>query len=195
MFKVSEQIDGNWVERDGPAVFLRETTCGGGERLRVNLPRDEAFLLFKLVKNLRPPFQLLYVLHTPRGEGEAGRYESPRLSRTQVQDFLTCFKAYLLADARYDLWVRSASTRDVLVWDRHNDLYAYGGLDDIAARLIQLSFREGSPPPIGPHKHYYRREFDRQAGEVLNSFSWDRTPLRPEDEQFVPPSRRNSSAN
>jgi hypothetical protein len=186
MFKVSEQIDGNWVERDCPAVFCREVTSGGGERLRVDLPRDKVFLLFKLVQSLRPSFQLLYVLHTPRGEGEAGRYQSPTVSLTQVQDFLTRFKAYLLADARYDLWVRSASTGDMLVWDRHNNLYAYGGLDDIAARLMQLGFREGSPPSIGPHAHYYRREFDPDAAEVLNWFSWDRTPLHPEDEQFVP---------
>ena len=52
----------------------------------------------------------------------------------------------------------------------HNNLYAYGGLDDIAARLMQLGFREGSPPSIGPHAHYYRREFDPDAAEVLNWF-------------------------
>ena len=122
MFKVLEQIDGNWGERDSPAVFCREATSDGGERLRVSLPREEAFLLFKLVEALRPPFQLLYVLHTPRGEGEAGRYQSPPLSRTQTQDFLRRFETFFLADARYDLWVRSASSDDVIVWDRHNDL-------------------------------------------------------------------------
>jgi hypothetical protein len=94
MFKVLEQIGGNWIERDGPAVFHREATSDGGERLKVSVPRDEAFLLFKLVERLRPPFQLLYVLHTPRGEDEAGRYQSPALSRMQVQDFLRRFEAY-----------------------------------------------------------------------------------------------------
>ena len=77
MFKVLEQIDGNWVERDSPAVFCREATSDGGKRLRVSLPREEPFLLFKLVEGLRPPFQLLYVLRTPRGEGEAGRLSEP----------------------------------------------------------------------------------------------------------------------
>lgn len=193
MFKVIEQIDGNWVERNSPAVFCREATSDGGKRLQVSLPREEAFLLFKLVEGLRPPFQLFYVLHTPRGEGEAGRYQSPTLSRTQTQDFLRRFEAYFLADARYDLWVRSASSGDVIVWDRHNDLYVYGGLDDIAERLMQLGFQEGLPPSIGTHQHHYRGEFDREAAEVLNSFNWHRTPLRPEDQQFVPP-LRNSMA-
>ena len=59
MVKVLEQIDGNWVERDSPPVFCREATGDGGKRLRITLPRDEAFLLFKLVEGLRPPFQLL----------------------------------------------------------------------------------------------------------------------------------------
>ena len=184
MFKVLELIDGNWVDRDGPAVFCKEATTDGRERLRVSLPRDKAFLLFELVKSFRPPIQLLYILHTPRREGEAGRYQSPELSRTQVQNFLMRFKPYLLADARYDLWVRSASTGDMIVWDRHNDLYVYGGLDDTAARLMELGYLEGSPPAIGPHQHHYRREFDREAAEVLSSFTWDLTPLRPEDEQF-----------
>ena len=152
MVKVLEQVDGNWVERDSPAVFCREATGGGGKRLWVTLPRDEAFLLFKLVEGLRPPFQLLYVLHTPRGEGEAGRYQSPALSRTQTEDFLRRFEVYFVADARFDLWVRSASSGDVIVWDRHNDLYVYGGLDDIAERLMQLGFQEGSPHSIGPHQ-------------------------------------------
>ena len=50
MVKVLEQVDGNWVERDSPAVFCREATGDGGKRLRITLPRDEAFLLFKLVE-------------------------------------------------------------------------------------------------------------------------------------------------
>jgi hypothetical protein len=170
MFKVLEQIDGNLVERDSPAVFCREATSDGGKRLRVSLPREKPFLLFKLVEGLRPPFQLLYVLRTPRGEGEAGRYQSPPLSRTQTQDFLRRFEAFFLADARYDLWVRSASSGDVIDWDRHNDLYVYGGLVDIADRLMQLGFQEGLPPSIGPHQHHYRREFDCEAAEVLSSF-------------------------
>ena len=187
MIKVLEQVDGSWIERDSPAVFCREATGDGGKRLRVSLPREQSFLLFKLVEGLRPPFQLLYVLHAPRGEGKAGRYQSPALSRTQTQDFLKRFEKYLLADARYDLWVRSASSSDVIVWDRHNDLYVYGGLDDIAERLMQLGFQEGLLPSIGPHQHHYWREFDREAAEVLSSLNWHRTPLYPEDQQFVPP--------
>jgi hypothetical protein len=187
VFKVLEQIGGKWIERDGPAVFQRKATNDGRERLRVSIPRDEAFLLFKLVECLPPPLQLLYVLHTPRGEGEAGRYQSPRLSRKQVLDFLRRFEAYFLADARYDLWVRSALSGNLIVWDRHNDLYVYGGLDAISARLMQFGFREGTPPSIGPHQHHYQREFDREAAELLNSFNWSWTPLRPADQQFVPP--------
>jgi hypothetical protein len=114
-------------------------------------------------------------------------HQSPLLSRTQTQDFLRRFEAFFLADARYDLWVRSASSGGVIVWDRHNDLCVYGGLVDIADRLMQLGFQEGLPPSIGPHQHHYRREFDGEAAEVLSSFNWHRTPLRPEDQQFSPP--------
>jgi hypothetical protein len=52
---------------------------------------------------------------------------------------------------------------------------------------VDRDIGEGSPPSIGPHQHHYRREFDREAAEVLSSFTWYRTPLRPTDQQFVPP--------
>ena len=61
MVKVLEQVDGNWVERDSPAVFCREATGGGGKRLWVTLPRDEAFLLFKLVEGLVTSVKLVEI--------------------------------------------------------------------------------------------------------------------------------------
>lgn len=187
MLKISEQIDGRWVDRDSLPVFRREHTNGGGERIRVAVPRHKTSLLLQLIEILQEPFQLLYVLHTPRGEGETGRYQSPELSRAQVRAFLTRFEHYLLGDARHDLWVRSVATGAVVVWDRHNDFYAYGDLDAVDARLRQLGFDEGPLPPDGPHAHHYRAEFDRDAAEVLVAFAWYRTPLRPDDEQFHPP--------
>ena len=98
MFKILEQIGGNWIERDGATVFHREATNDGGGRLRVSVPRDEAFLLFKLVECLRPPFQPLY-----------------------------------------------------------------------AANAVGLS--RGFVALDGRHQHQYRREFDREAAEVLSSFN------------------------
>lgn len=185
LLKVSERADGLWVDRCSSAVFQREAVTGGRERLRVGVPYGGGRMIRDLISTLTPPLQMLYVLHTPRGEGDPGRYQSPRLSCPELAGFLSRFAAFLEADARFDLWVRSASSDDLVVWDRHNDVYVYGALDSLAERLRGLGFKEGAPPTLGVHAHHYRSQFDGDAAEVLKSFAWTQTALHPEDEQLV----------
>ena len=185
MLKISEWRAGRWVDRDSPAVFRRETTHTGVGRLRIGVPCEEAvFLILRLLDMLEPPVQFLYVLHTPRGEGEPGRYESPPLSAADAERFINRFDAFLSHDARHDLWLRSAATGDFLVWDRHNDVFVYGSLDAAQEKLRSLNYRPGKPPKLAEHQHHYRHQFDDDAAQLLAAFDWRRTPLRPEDAQF-----------
>ena len=183
MLKISVQDGEDWVDRDAPATFARQVMSTGGERIVAGVPHAAVFR--ELTKALEGPFQVLYVLHTPRGEGEPGRYQSPKISAADLAAFLTRFETYLVSDARHDLWVRSASSGDVLVWDRHNTIYGYGSLDSLAGRLRSLSFDEAVQPDLGDHMHHYRAEFDADAAEVLEAFDWLHTPLRQEDEQLL----------
>jgi len=185
MWKIEIEADGRWVERDGDHRFVRENNAGGS-RLRFTLPRSLPRLLHELSSCLLEPFQLLYVLHTSRGEGPKGRYQSPELSSAELDAFLTRYDNFLAGDGRHDLWLRSAPSDAVIVWDRHNDVFVYGA-SAIARRLAELGFEEGQLQPLGPHQHHYRAEFDGDARDVLTAFQWWRTGLRPEDEQFVPP--------
>jgi hypothetical protein len=136
-----------------------------------------------LAEVMTEPFSVLYVLHTPRGEGEPGRYQSEEISRTQLGRFLVRFERFLAGDARHDIWVRSVSSGDLVVWTRHNDIYAYGDLRQFMQRLQELGFNDQRPPKLGVHMHHYRQELDSEAAELLSVFDWYRTPLRAEDEQ------------
>lgn len=185
MWKIEIEADGGWVEHDGERRFRREIHTGGS-RLKLTLPIRLPSLVHKLSGCLLEPFQLLYVLHTPRGEGVQGRYQSPELSRADLDAFLTRYSSFLAGDARHDLWLRSALSGALIVWDRHNDVYVYGE-SPIAERLAALGFEEGQLEPLGPHKHHYRAEFDGEAREVLTAFRWTRTELLLEDEQYLPP--------
>jgi hypothetical protein len=127
------------------------------------------------------------VLHTSRGEGLEGRYQSPRLTQPDVDAFLTRYAGFLTGDARHDLWIRSTRSNSVIVWDRHNDVNVYDAPPSVVERLTALGFKEGDTDPLGIHTHHYRAEFDADAREILTAFAWTRTPLRPEDEQDTSP--------
>jgi hypothetical protein len=184
--KITLDVDG--VEAPPPTskVFERQRMASGAPRLLISVPHDMPDLFRDLAARLAGPLFVLYVLHTPRGEGSAGRYQSPPLDSAQVDEFLADFTSYLASDARHDTWVHSASDGRTLIWDRHDLMFAEGEpLDEIAARLEALGFQPGPVPRIGagPHIHHYRDEFDADAATLLARFDWTQSDLRPEDEQ------------
>ena len=177
MYRLGCLVNGEWTDHSHPPVFA------SNERIVAGVPRGDPSVFEQLLECLEPPYDLLYVLHTPRGEGQPGRYRSPPLSSPEVKDFLARFAPLLSADARFDLWAHSPSEHATLVWDRHNLLYGYGPVDKLSSKLLTLGFSVGSPEVPAPHQHHYRAELDGLAKQVLTAFDWSRSPLRPEDEQ------------
>jgi hypothetical protein len=137
----------------------------------------------RLARVLAPPYRLLYVLHTPRGEGAAGRYQSGDVDAAQLEAFLRRFAGYLAADARFDLWIHSMADGGTIVWDRHDQFFAYGTLDAFEAALGELGFGRADALVLPAHSHHYRASFDDEAQAVLAALEWSWSPLRPEDEQ------------
>jgi hypothetical protein len=186
MYKLGHEVDGEVVEHSHPPRFIRQIVApgdSGRSRLVIGVPGGDPAVFGALAAHLAEPLAVLYVLHTPRGEGEAGRYESETIDHAALRDFLDSHAAFLTGDGRFDLWVISAEDSALLVWDRHNLLHAYGPIEAFVATLRGLGFQEGELPPLGGHMHYYRPEFDESAKAVLSAFDWFRKPLRPEDEQ------------
>ena len=184
--KVTLSVDGAERRYTAPAVFQTQVMASGRQRILLAVPLAMPSLFNDLVALLPPPLYVMYVLHTPRGEGEPGRYQSTELPADEVHSFLARFGAYFAADARHDIWVYSPTAKRTIIWDRHNELFAEGEpLGDIVATLNALGFGGGAVDRIASydHIHHYRSEFDEDAAEVLRAFDWHRTPLRPEDEQ------------
>lgn len=182
MHKLSHVVGDGWEPYShGPvyAVLSRD----GSERLLAGVPGGDPSPFLGLVSSLEPPYLLLYVLHTPRGEGDAGRYQSPPVALMELHEFMGKFGRYLSSDARFDFWAHSPAEQATVVWDRHDQLVAYGPLDRFSAVLNALGFTHGDARVPSPHRHHYRREFDADAKALLDHFSWLFTPLLPEDEQ------------
>jgi hypothetical protein len=182
-YKLAVFRDGGWCEHFHPALFERHVPETGAARLHVGVPSGDPDVFRGLLQCLAPPYFLLYILHTPRGEAAAGRYQSPELAANEAQTFLTRYADFLRSDARFDIWAHSPASRGTVVWDRHNLIYAYGPLDSLETKLRGLGFAEGSPSIPSPHQHHYRAECDADAAALIAEWDWALSPLRPEDEQ------------
>lgn len=183
MHKIEWQSEGEWVPHSFAPVCEIESTSLQTERLVAGVPGGDATVVLKLVECLTPPLFVLYVLHTPRGEGNPGRYQSPSLEADTFQSFISRFSNFFAADSRFDLWVHSPSTNGTIVWDRHNLLYGYGPVECFRRTLGSLGFSDGRPNLPSPHSHHYRESFDPDGKAVLAAFPWQYSPLHPEDEQ------------
>jgi hypothetical protein len=140
-------------------------------------------LILNLAADLRAPFSILYVLHTPRGGSNYGRYESPALDRVLVTNFFQQFGEFIATDARHDVWLHSHPDDATLVWDRHDLIYAYGPLDAFEKVLEAIGFRLAEAVPIpSPHAHNYHEQWDSSERQLV-ALGWTASPLRPSDEQ------------
>lgn len=184
LMKLSSLMGDQWIRHVHAPVYHLETTPSGTPRLLATVPEGDSRIVSSLLDEMTEPLLMLYVLHTPRGEGDPGRYQSPELRREQVQSFLQEHWEFLASDARFDLWLHAPLSGETLVWDRHDLLYAYGNQDGFRSALEGLGFGEGIPEIPSPHSHHYHADLDRQAAQILESFEWRHSPLRPEDEQF-----------
>ncbi|WP_457422576.1 hypothetical protein [Roseateles sp. P5_E7] len=182
MHKLSHAVADGWQPHSHLPVYSLKPS-GQGTRILAGVPGGDPTPFERLVLCLEPPYRLLYVLHTPRGEAEAGRYQSAEVSPEQFHAFMARFGNYLSSDARFDVWAHSATEAATVVWDRHNQLFAYGPLDKFSAELDALGFSEGDAGISFAHQHHYRQEFDADAAALLEFFSWSHSPLREEDEQ------------
>jgi hypothetical protein len=178
MHKLSHQVDGEWLAFLPPAHYSVDAG-----RLTGHLHGGDPAAFEALAGCLAAPVMLLYVLHTPRGEAEAGRYQSPELDAGTLRAFIRKFGSFLQGDARFDIWVHSPGDGATVVWDRHDDFYAYGPIERFAAALDAMGYRQAPLVSPGAHMHHYRETCDKMARALIEEFDWVVSPLRPEDEQ------------
>jgi hypothetical protein len=164
--------------------FSEETTSGV-PRLAIGSTSPLPVFL-KLAAVLKPPFDVLYILHTSRCDNELGRYQSPPIDASTFEAFTTKFADFLSTDGRHDLWLHSRSPEGTVAWDRHNLIYAYGPLDRFADVLRAEGLIEGVVSLPTLHTHHYHACFDDDERGILQYVDWTRSPLWPGDIQYQP---------
>jgi len=145
---------------------------------------NQVEFLIRLLDAMPGPFWLLYVLVVNRGDSELGRYQSPEpQTKKNAEAFLKDFQPFLENDGRHNLWVASASSSEMLIYDRHNVIYAYGALSKWQLVLSETGLSE--VPLIrfpSPHSHHYHECMDDEERRMVGHWNWNYTPLKPSDE-------------
>src|SRR5438105_9503330 len=179
--KFASEQDGKWLPHDFGKVYAHEHTSTQ-PRLRIAASFDGTALLRELALALAAPFLLLYVLVVPRGQSEAGRYQSGELSRAELDALFERFGQFWDSDGRHNVWVRS-SDDGMLVYDRHNLIYAYGPLPLFESALRELGYTTAASLTLDfAHQHSYHQEYDDLDPELTIQFADNRSELRDGDE-------------
>lgn len=140
-------------------------------------------LILDLLKNFEPPYLILYVLTVSRTENKVGRYQCIKpLSFSEVNDFSKEYSQYFETDGRHHLWLGSASSNKLLVYDNHNVIYIYNDKDDAINTLKEKGFIERSITFPVPHEHKYNEENDKYEVKIINKHEWKWFPLQEQDE-------------
>ena len=163
-----------------PKVWQREKTTGP-ERLRIACADAPVDLLLALAGATgHVEGFLLYVVARPVHVAK-GRYQSPRLSLEKTSALLGRFRRFLESDGRHHVWIAFPPSPDLVVYDHHNLLFAYGALESYESVLRTRGYSTGSVRISVPHTHHFHSELSGEEDALLASLPWIRSPERPGD--------------
>jgi hypothetical protein len=172
----------DWVSHEYSKIYVVEPTTGA-PRLKIAASEFGTKVLGGLTEALDGPFSLLYLLVVPRGGSRDGRYQSPWMNRSELNDFLGRYSEFLEQDGRHHLWLFSHPEKATLVYDRHNVIYAYGPIARLEKILAKNGYAKSATLNFpAPHSHCYHAEFDDPERDIVGLPGWARSDLRDGDE-------------
>lgn len=128
-------------------------------------------------------FFVLYLLLLSHSGRPPGRYASPPFSSIyDLRGFLSSFADFFDSDGRHHVWVAAAESPDLLVYDQHNVIFAYGGIDRFDAALKREGYREKEFWFPSPHTHSFPPANASREEELLTRYAWHYSSLQPGDE-------------
>lgn len=151
------------------------------ERIIVAPKDNQIKLMLDFLRNFEPPYWCLYILVISRIENEPARYQSPYpLDINEISNFVTKFKNFLETDGRHHIWVGSATTKQLLVYDHHNVIYIYDDIEKSSQYLKKHFSMEPITFPV-PHTHMYNADNDKLEKDIMNYWEWQKSPLKEQD--------------
>lgn len=107
----------------------------------------------------------------------------------ELATFLDRFGPFLGSDRRHEFWIKAGEGPDLLVYDPHEIVFAYGDLDRFERALLAEGYVPGEVSIPVPHMHYYHAENDADTESLLASRLWTYFALTADDEGRAEESR------
>ena len=89
---------------------------------------------------------------------------------------------FLEGDGRHHLWISSPHTHDLLIYDQHDVIFAYGSIDRFEKVLDQRDFRREEFWFPSPHTHSFPPSNVNSEDELMQYFDWQFFALQDGDE-------------
>lgn len=174
---------GDPVTHDYGDVYFRQQ-CGEASRLVIGPSGVQVKLLDQLsLRFSGAKYYFLYVLLVSHSGRAPGRYQSPLIeTHEDLQLFIWTFQRFFENDGRHHLWIASPSSSDLLVYDQHNVIFAYGNLNAFEPVLKEQRFRQQEFWFPSPHFHGYDAANATAEDELMGYFDWRYFELQPGDE-------------
>ena len=161
--------------------FFEIQSIGEAERLAIAPAQGHVAIMLEALEWMQEPLGVLYFLLLSRRDNRPiGRYASDRPhSRSEVVRFLETYSDFFEGDGRHHLWVGGPTHRQLIVYDQHNLVYAYGDRAKWLVLLGRRGIREGKIELPVPHSHHFNAEFDEDEAAVLSYWGWRFSPAQP----------------
>jgi hypothetical protein len=174
---------GDPVVHDYGNVFFRQP-CGGGERLVIGPTGKQMKLLDELAATFPTQrYYVLYILLLSHAGRSPGRYQSPLInSHEALQLFVSTFQKFFEGDGRHHLWIASPDSSDLLVYDQHDVVFAYGNLNVFESILDKDDYEYKEFWFPSPHAHGYDPANVNAEDDLMSYFDWKYFELQPGDE-------------
>ena len=155
----------------------------GWYRLRIGPNRNHIQLLDRLSERWSTPdYYVLYVSLISHTGKKPGRYQSPILSKDDLDLFLHTHKDFLENYGGQHLWVGHPENNDLIIYDQHNIIFAYGDIAGYRDVLNAENFREGSFSIPCPHSHSYESSLMPYEDDLFAHFDWVWSELQDGDD-------------
>ncbi|MEM9347087.1 MAG: hypothetical protein AAGB26_10770 [Planctomycetota bacterium] len=164
-------------------VFFHQH-CGDSERLVIG-PSSSHIKILDLLSATFPEekYYLLYVLILSHAGYEPGRYESPAIhNHEDVRLFIWTFQEFFEHDGRHHLWIASEVSNNVLIYDQHDLIFAYGDLEHFESILIDNDYKREEFWIPAPHAHIFNPANAKSEDELMSYFEWKHFDLQPGDD-------------
>ena len=174
----------NAVDHDYGNRYFRQP-CGDAQRLVIGASGSNIKLLDQLATKFSVQrFYILYILLLSHAGRSPGRYQSPLIeSHEDLQLFIWTFQHFFEGDGRHHVWIGSpAESPDLLVYDHHDVIFAYGNIDAFESVLLDNGFTDSEFWFPAPHTHSYDPTNVSSEDDLMAYFDWEYFPLQEGDE-------------